>query len=149
MYAGYTNHLFIYEGEGNIGAEQVRELTETHVKVTGRTPVVMIDYLQTLAPYEPKAAARQNTDRAVFELKRLSRDLKIPVIALSTLEESSAVKYSSDVLMGLKCEALSDKINTYPRKIEVKILKSRNGAADRSAAFDYYPMYNYFCELGF
>ena len=177
-YASYTDYLFIHEGTGNIGVEQIREITETHIKVTERKPVVIIDYLQILAPYEPRATDKQNTDKAVFELKRLSRDLKIPVIGVSSLnrenynsnismsafKESGAIEYSSDVLMGMQFEAVGDvlgednsKITSesinrmkrkYPRKIELKILKNRNGTTGDSVTFDYYPMYNYFHETG-
>jgi replicative DNA helicase len=177
-YASYTDYLFIYEGAGNIGAEQVREITETHIKVTGKNPVVIIDYLQILAPHEPRATDKQNTDKAIFELKRLSRDLKIPVIGVSSLnrenynsnismsafKESGAIEYSSDVLMGLQFEAMGDTLGEdnskitsesinrmkrkYPRKIELKILKNRNGSTGDSITFDYYPMFNYFHETG-
>jgi replicative DNA helicase len=177
-YASYTDYLFIYEGTGNIGVEQIRETVETHIKITGKNPVVIIDYLQIIAPHEPRATDKQNTDKAIFELKRLSRDLKIPVIGVSSLnrenynsiismsafKESGAIEYSSDVLMGLQFEAVGDilgednsKITSesinlmkrkYPRKIELKILKNRNGATGDSVTFDYYPMYNYFHETG-
>ena len=177
-YASYTDYLFIYEGIGNIGVEQIRETTEAHIKVTGKNPVVIIDYLQILSPYEPRATDKQNTDKAIFELKKLSRDLKIPVIGISSLnrenynsiismsafKESGAIEYSSDVLMGLQFETVGDilgednsKITSesinlmkrkYPRKIELKILKNRNGATGDSVTFDYYPMFNYFHETG-
>ena len=66
---------------------------------------------------------KQNVDRAVFELKRLSRTYKIPVIAISSLnrgsyssdicmaafKESGAIEYSSDVLIGLQLEIQKDK----------------------------------------
>jgi len=177
-YASYSDYLFIYEGDGNIGAEQVREITERHIKVTENKPVVIIDYLQILSPSELRATDKQNIDRTVFELKRLSRDLKIPIIGVSSLnrenynsnismsafKESGAIEYSSDVLIGLQFEAMGDTIgenNTiltsesinrlkrkYPRKIELKILKNRNGATGDSVTFDYYPMFNYFHETG-
>jgi len=177
-YASYSDYLFIYEGIGDICVDKVREITETHIKVTGNHPVVIIDYLQILASFEPKATDKQNTDKAVFELKRMSRDLKIPVIGVSSLnrenynsnismtafKESGAIEYSSDVLIGLQFEAMSDAIgenNTivtsesinrlkrnYPRKIELKILKNRNGVTGDSVTFDYYPMFNYFHETG-
>ena len=177
-YASYTDHLFIYEGTGEIGVTQVREITETHIKATGNKPVVIIDYLQILAPHEPKATDKQNTDKAVFELKRLSRDMKIPVIGISSLnrdnynttismaafKESGAIEYSSDVLIGLQFAGMGDisnedskKITTESinrmkrettRKIELKVLKNRNGVTGDSVSYEYYPMFNYFSETG-
>jgi replicative DNA helicase len=177
-YAEYTDRLFIYEGMGDVGAVQVRELAEQHIKVTGNKPVIIIDYLQILAPIEPRATDKHNMDKAVFELKRLSRDFKIPVIGISSLnresynsaitmsafKESGAIEYSSDVLIGMQFEAIggnnsNDSVNTKItsdnidrlkrediRKIELKILKNRNGATGDSIMYDYYPVFNYFKE---
>jgi len=149
---------------------------------TGNKPVVIIDYLQILAPHEPRASDKQNVNKSIFELKRLSRDFKIPVIGISSLnrenynnninmsafKESGAIEYSSDVLLGMQFEAIgnaagnnlndngakitSEGINRLKRedvrKIEVKILKNRNGATGDSITYDYYPMFNYFKETG-
>ena len=168
-YSEYTDHLFIYEGIGDIGVAQVRELAETHIKATGNKPVVIIDYLQILAPFEMRGSDKQNTDKAVFELKRLSRDFKIPIIGISSLnresynatismsafKESGAIEYSSDVLLGMQFETTelnAENINRMKReevrKIELKILKNRNGATGDSITYDYYPMFNYFKETG-
>ena len=119
-YSGYAGHIFIHEGVGNIGVEQVKETIEKHVRVTGSRPVVLIDYLQILAPYDPRFTDKQNTDKAVLELKRLSRDFSIPIIGISSFnrenytapvnmasfKESGAVEYSSDVLMGIQYDGM-------------------------------------------
>ena len=112
--------LWIQEGVGDIGVEQIREAVERHIRITGRRPVVIIDYLQIIAPADPRASDKQNTDKAVLELKRLSRDTKIPILAISSLnrenysapismtafKESGAIEYSSDVLLGLQYEGM-------------------------------------------
>lgn len=162
-------HIYISEGMGDVGVNQIKESIEKHIKATGNKPVVIIDYLQILAPVDIKASDKQNTDKAVFELKRLSRDLKIPVIGISSLnrenyntaismsafKESGAIEYSSDVLIGLQFETTeltAESINRMkrqqPRKIELKVLKNRNGVTGDSITFDYYPMFNYFRETG-
>lgn len=115
-----AKHIFISEGMGNIGAEEIRAKVERHIKATGRPPVVLIDYLQILKPYDMRATDKQNTDRAVSELKRLSRDFAVPVIgissfnrdnytapvSLSSFKESGAIEYSSDTLIGLQFEGM-------------------------------------------
>ena len=112
--------IWFHEGVGNIGVEQIREAVEAHIRTTGRTPVVVIDYLQILAPADMRASDKQNTDKAVLELKRLSRDKGIPVFGISSLnrdnylnpinnaafKESGAIEYSSDVLIGLQFEGM-------------------------------------------
>lgn len=119
-YSMYSQHIYITEGIGNIGVEQIREHIERHKKVTGSAPVVLIDYLQILAPTDIRATDKQNTDKAVLELKRISRDYSAPVIAISSFnresyyspismssfKESGAIEYSSDVLIGLQYKGM-------------------------------------------
>jgi replicative DNA helicase len=115
-YSKYSEQIYIYEGIGTIGTEQIKQEVQRHISFTGNTPVVIIDYLQILAPFDMRATDKQNTDKAVLELKRLSRDKKIPVIAVSSFnrdnyiapvnlasfKESGAIEYSSDILLGLQ-----------------------------------------------
>lgn len=115
-YSQYAGHIYIKEGVGDIGVKQVREAVEQHINITGRSPVILIDYLQILAPYNDRATDKQNTDKAVLELKRISRDYSLPVLAISSFnrdnytspvnmasfKESGAVEYSSDVLLALQ-----------------------------------------------
>ena len=119
-YKKYAGHIFISEGMGDIGVKQIREAIEAHIAATGRKPVVLIDYVQILAPADPRTSDKQNTDKAVLELKRISRDFKIPVIGISSFnrdsykegatgrasmtdfKESGAIEYGADVLIGLE-----------------------------------------------
>ena len=88
-YGKYAENIFIHEGIGDIGVKQIRETVERHISITGRKPVVLIDYLQILAPSDPRSTDKQNTDKAVLELKRISRDFKIPVIAISSFNREN------------------------------------------------------------
>ena len=45
--------------------------------------------LRPVAPYNERATDKQNMDKAVLELKRISRDFKLPVIAVSSLNRMS------------------------------------------------------------
>lgn len=166
-YSQYANHIYISEGIGNIGAEQIRETVKQHILFTGNTPVVVIDYLQILAPYSERATDKQNTDKAVMELKRISRDYKTPVIGISSFnranysvavsmeafKESGAIEYSSDVLLGLQLKGAGEKNfdaneakKKSPREIELVILKNRNGSTGDKLGYKYYPLFNYFEE---
>jgi replicative DNA helicase len=168
-YEEYASHIYISEGIGDIGAKQIREAVNKHFSITGQKPVVVIDYLQILAPYNERYTDKQNTDKAVLELKRISRDFKIPVIGISSFnranykapvsmeafKESGAIEYSSDVLLGLQLHGTKSNgfdVNAAkdknPRDIQLYILKNRNGATGKQIAFQYYPMFNYFEETG-
>lgn len=179
-YGEYARNIYITEGIGNVGVEEIREKVRKHIKLTGKAPVLVIDYLQIIAPADMRATDKQNTDKAVLELKRLSRDYSIPVIGISSFnrdnytspvnlasfKESGAIEYSSDVLIGLQYEGMdyqegeADKAREKrirelmkeavdagkagkPQKIQVKILKNRNGSKG-DTLLDFYPMFNYF-----
>ena len=161
-YKEYAQHIFIHEGIGDIGVEKVKEVVQQHISITGSKPVVILDYIQILAPYDMRSTDKQNTDKAVLELKRLSRDCKVTVLGISSFnrdsykaggginqgkvsmtdyKESGALEYSADVLMGL--EFASAGTREYdertekkkdPRQIRLVVLKNRNGKAWEAAA---------------
>ena len=166
-YSKYAGNIFIKEGLGNLGVDDVKQAVDKHIAITGKTPLVVIDYLQILAPHNERASDKQNTDKAVMELKRISRDYKLPLIAISSFnrasyksavcmssfKESGAVEYSSDVLIGLQLKgANEDKFDVdeakskNPREIELIILKNRNGKTGVKVDFDYLPLFNDFQE---
>ena len=167
-YGNYAEHIFIVEGFGDVGVLQIQEVVQEHISITGRTPVVIVDYLQILAPYNERSSDKQNTDKAVLELKRISRDYKTPVIAVSSFnrenyntavsmqsfKESGGIEYGCDILLGLQLagagtqnfDATAEKAKE-PRAVEVIILKNRNGKTGGKIEFAYYPMFNLFAEL--
>ncbi|MBQ7102834.1 MAG: hypothetical protein IJN89_02115, partial [Anaerotignum sp.] len=119
-YRKYAKHIFITEGVGDVSVDVIREKIQNHIKVTGKAPVVLIDYLQIIAPIDVRMTDKQNTDKAVLELKRMSRDYKVPIIGissfnrdnytapvnLSSFKESGSIEYSSDVLLGLQYDGM-------------------------------------------
>lgn len=168
-YGAYAERLYILEGVGDIGTEQIRETVEKHIRFTGRRPLVIVDYMQIVAPYNERATDKQNTDKCVLELKRISRDFKLPIIAISSFnrtnyreavsmeafKESGAVEYSSDTLIGLQFKGAGKKDfdpteekRKDPRQIELVILKNRQGKVGDKILFEYYPMFNYFIDKG-
>lgn len=172
-YSQYSDHVFIQEGIGDIGVKQIRESVEEHIGITGTSPVVLVDYLQILAPTDPRATDKTNIDKSVLELRRISRDYKTPVILVSSLnresyktgsanngcvtlsdmKESGSIEYSCDVVLGFQFQgagsngfSIKDAKNRNPRKIEIVVLKNRNGPIDKIARFNYYPLFNLFME---
>lgn len=167
-YGAYADHIYISEGIGDIGVADIRNAVHKHITYTGNTPVVVIDYLQILAPADVRATDKQNTDKAVMELKRISRDFKLPILGISSFnrenysnavtmaafKESGAIEYSSDVLIGLQLKGAGKKDfdataekKKNPREVELIILKNRNGRTGDKVDFKYYPMFNYFKEV--
>ena len=173
-YSEYAGNIYLYEGIGDIGVMQIKQEVAEHKKLTGNTPIVFVDYLQILAPYDMRASDKQNTDKAVLELKRLSRDYKTPVIAVSSFnrdnyanevnmaafKESGAIEYGSDVLLALQPQGMKpgstandQKHNialvkkckaSRERSVEAVILKNRNGKTGGKVGFIYYALFNCF-----
>lgn len=114
--AGTGSRMYISVGMGDIGVKDVRAAVIQHQLRTGNYPVVIVDYVQILAPADARATDKQNMDKAVLELKRISRDFDTPVIGISSFnrdnytapvnmaafKESGSLEYSSDVLIGLQ-----------------------------------------------
>lgn len=167
-YEQYAKNIYIIEGLGDLGTKEVREQIGKHIALTGHRPVVIIDYVQILAPYNERATDKQNTDKNIVELKRLSRDYKIPVIGISSFnrdsynskvsmaafKESGAIEYGSDCLIALQLKGAGAKEfdvdeakRKDPREIELVILKNRNGATGNRVNYKYYPRFNYFKEV--
>jgi len=185
-YSEYADRIFIQEGVGDITVDRIRETVERHILITGgkwetnektgerrltggRRPLVVVDYLQIIAPHSDRATDKQAVDHAVLELKRISRDYKLPVIAISSfnragykeavtfeqLKESGSIEYSSDIVLGLQLAGAGKKDfdptaakRKNPREIELVILKNRDAAVGDKVAFNYYPMFNLFEEAG-
>ena len=119
-YADYAGRIYYHIGIGDIGVEKINAVIARHIKITGRKPLVIIDYLQIIAPFDMRATDKQNTDKAVVELKRASRDYDVPIFAISSFnrenytspvniasfKESGAIEYTSDVLMALQFKGM-------------------------------------------
>lgn len=168
-YSCISNNIYVHEGVGDINVKTIRAMVEAFAKKHQKTPVVIIDYIQILAPYQSKTVTdKQNMDKSVLELKRLARDLNAVIIGVSSLnrmsyndaitmsafKESGAIEYSADVLIGLQLAGVGgDKFNVEqakqenPRKIEVKVLKNRNGPVVPSYLMYYYPADNLFVDV--
>ena len=164
-YKQEASRLWIYEVTDNLTVDNIKSLIEEHKKHTSVCPVVIIDYLQIITSIDHKLTEKQSVDQIVKRLKQISRDFKIPVLAISSLnresykspismqafKESGGIEYSADVLFGLQLKGVEAKDfdveiakSKTPREIELKILKNRRGRTGGSLLFEYYPKFNYF-----
>ncbi len=121
-YSKIAKRIYITEGVGNITVDIIKQKVENFINITGRKPLVIIDYLQIIAPSNDFGTDKQNTDKAITALKRLSRDCDIAVLGISSFnrenyttavnmasfKESGAIEYSSDVLIGLQYKGMEE-----------------------------------------
>lgn len=157
--------IFISAEQEGLTPEALREKALRHRAQRGRSPVVVVDYLQILAPSDARSSDKQNVDRAVVALKALSRELEIPVLVASSFnrdayakevsmeafKESGAVEYAADVLLALQMSAAGEKdfdLNREkmadPRRVDIVLLKNRSGVPYGKVPLLYYSAENRF-----
>ena len=164
-YKEYATHIFTTEGIGNINATTIKETIEKHIALTGNKPVVLIDYIQLLAPITDKYTdIRESIDKNILELKRITRDLKLPIIAISSMnrggykseannsnfKESGSIEYTATVTMQLTYKPKTietEEQQKSPREIELHIMKNRQGIPGGTIEYKYYSKFNKFVEL--
>ncbi len=166
-YAALAERIWILEGDHATGLEDIRRGVERHIAETGSKPVVLVDYLQIIAPSDVHFSDKQNLDRAVCGLKKLSRAHGLTVLAVSSFnrenynasatmaafKESGGIDYSADVLLGLQARgaggrdfSLEEEKKKDPRELELKILKNRSAALGSPVPLRYYPAFSCFEE---
>lgn len=134
-------------------------------------PVVIIDYLQILQPEERNGrqqTTKETIDTTVTELKRLSREQGLTIIAISSvnranyltpidfesLKESGIIEFTADVVWGLQLHCLtSDPIfdkanNVKERREKVQEEKGKNPrAVDLVCLKNRYGVANFTCSF--
>ena len=166
-YAAYGNHLWFREGDHETGLAYISGEIARHIAQTGVTPVVLIDYLQIIAPVDVHFTDKQNLDRIVCALKKMSRQYELTVFAISSFnrenynlevsmnafKESGGIDYSADVLLGLQARGagrpgfqIDEEKRKDPRELELKILKNRSAALGQPISLRYYPAFSCFME---
>jgi replicative DNA helicase len=135
----------------------------------GDKPVLLVlDYLQ-IVPGGPDApdTVRERVDYVLSELRRLSRDLKSPVLVVSSenreaykgnkrptlaaLKESGGIEYSADAVLCLwrdnkESERLTRHYSRKTVRVEVHVLKNRNGELAK-VKLDFTPAWALFFPL--
>ena len=146
-----AQNLYIREGLQSIGTEQIRQDIQRHEYLTHRRPVVIVDYVQIMKTPDIHMTDKQKTDENVTELKRISRDFNIPIIAISSFnrdnykepvsmaafKESGAIEYTSDVLIGLQYEGMDymDKETDKARTERIRGIFKENEQNARAGRF--------------
>ena len=170
-----AGNLFFLEGWENMGAGKIREAVEDFIEQhAGARPFLIVDYLQILPGSDPRMTDKQATDENVYSLKRLSRDLRLPVLGIASLnrgnytsdfdldafKESGSIEYTADIIFGLlpaglaqaksqqaRSQIYRDAKSRSPRTVDLKIIKNRSGGFGSGAvAFRYDAKYNCFEE---
>lgn len=121
-YERTAKNLFIYEGMFDMNVVTIKQEIEKHIRLHNKKPLVIVDYLQVLEPLSDRMSEKQATDKNVTELKRLTRESGIPLIAISSFnrdgynkeasfssfKESGSIEYGSDVVLALELQKIKE-----------------------------------------
>lgn len=140
------DRLNIIEGNFACNISFIGNYIRRYIEQNKTQPIVFIDYLQILQPTEDirRQSTKEIIDNAVTELKRLSRELDITIIVISSvnranyltpidfeaLKESGGIEYSCDVLFGLQLAALNNSIFAKEGNIKEKREKIKEAKAE-------------------
>lgn len=161
-------YLTIIEAGRKDTVEAIRAAALMARRNAGGKPVLLIlDYLQIIpAMKNAPDGLRERTDWNLSELRRLSRDLKSPVLVVSSenreaykgnnpptlaaLKESGGIEYSADAVICLwrderESERLTNEFDRLTVRIEAHVLKNRNGELAR-VKLDFTPAWALFTE---
>lgn len=170
-YKKFAEHIYIDESNADMTIENIKERVRHHLKTTGNLPLVIIDYAQIITPMKDNTSDKQNLDRTILELKRLTRELGLAVLCISSVnrnsydecigmssaKESGGIEFTSTVLLGLQYKATKSKDNKYIvnleqegqkdiKEVELKIIKNRFGKAYKTVNMKFNSELNYFEE---
>lgn len=176
-YRQQARRLWIFEGVGSMGTAFIRKTVDemTQALAGSPSPLIVVDYLQILAPSDDRLTDKQATDRAITDLKRISRDYDAPILIVSSLnrasysgpvtmsafKESGAIEYGTDVLLGVQPAGLEDSgqgvearnagvmkahRKAKKRDVEVVVLKNRNGPVGAAVPLVFEPVFSLFQE---
>lgn len=114
------DRLTIIECNFGITVEEIREKVEDYIKRVGVDPIVIVDYLQIIAPpselSKSRLSSKDNIDDIVHTLKAMQSDNHLVVIVISSFnresytsgasldsfKESGGIEYTADVLWALQ-----------------------------------------------
>lgn len=131
-YERTAKNLFIHEGMFDINVYTIRQEIDKHINLHKKKPLVIVDYIQVLEPLNDRLSDKQATDKNITELKRITRDLDVPLIAISSFnrdgynkqasftsfKESGSIEYSSDVVIALELHIIKDLDTTSEGKVK-------------------------------
>lgn len=134
------DRINIIEGNFNCDVEYIKNETRSFANRNKCRPVVIVDYFQILqATADKRQTLRESIDYNATELKRLSRELDITIILISSvnrnsyynhftaaaLKESGGIEYTADCIWGLQLETMQNQ----------EFTSSTNGQDKRDQAY--------------
>ena len=159
----FCPHIFIYRALYFLKLEDIRTEIQKHIDTYGKTPVVIIDYIQLLRASMPGSTDKQTMDQVIYGLEQIRHEFQMPVIGLSSLnrgaygsktkgtnirtdsfKESGSIEYTAEILLGFNREESVPAQGI--QKIRLEVLKGRFMEDSCCQYFDFHSAYGYFEE---
>ncbi|MDP8218165.1 MAG: DnaB-like helicase C-terminal domain-containing protein [Candidatus Theseobacter exili] len=130
-YSKKSDRITMIEANFDIGTDRIREYVKEYIQRNTINPIVFLDYLQIIPGDDLKLGDKQRIDFIATELKRISRELKIMVFVISSLnrtsylspidfvsfKESGGIEFTADVLLGLQLDVINNDFFDNDKKI--------------------------------
>ena len=134
IYAAQTKNEFIVECGFDTNVENITETVRSYINTAGVKPIVILDYLQILAPMNNSQTTKDVVDYNVRALKKLQTENDLVVIVISSLnrqnyltpidfssfKESGGIEYTCDVMWGLQLNIMNDELFDKETKLKAK-----------------------------
>lgn len=141
-----ADRLSIVEGNFSCNITFIGDYIRRYIQRTGKRPVVFIDYLQILQPADDmrRQSTKEAVDTIITDLKRLSRDLDLTLIAISSvnranymqpidfesLKESGGIEFTADVILGMQLQCLNEDLFSQEKKTKEKRERVKQAKAE-------------------
>ena len=134
LYAAQSKHEFTVECGFDTNVENITETVRSYIETAKVKPIVILDYLQILAPLNNNQTTKDVVDYNVRALKKLQTENDLVVIVISSLnrqnyltpidfssfKESGGIEYTCDVMWGLQLNVMNDELFDKEAKLKAK-----------------------------
>lgn len=135
-----AERMSIIEANFDCTAASIRNYAARYIERNNVRPVIVIDYLQIMQPeIDPETHKKPTDPRLIADynvtaLKRITRELDVPVFVISSVnrsnylteidfesfKESGGIEYTADVVWGLQLQAIHADVFSQANKINEK-----------------------------
>lgn len=149
------NRMNVIDGTFSMTVEDIENVVTQFITAHNCKPVVIVDYLQIVAPSmsmdgRRRMDTREAVDHIVHRLKSLQSQYNLTAIVISSLnrqnyltpidfesfKESGGIEYTADVIWGLQLSVMSDELFGREGKIKEKRDKVREAKTANPRAID-------------
>lgn len=148
-----ANILYAFELYKNIGinlhfiecfdtswsAEKISTETNNYIMLSGKRPIVIIDYLQIIPPTQTNKSIKDNVDNTAKIFKQLASKSDIPVIVLSNMNRDS---YGDKNIQ----QEINEARKKHVRNVELSLIKQRSHTAVNKTIYTFTGAHNHFAE---